>query len=168
MKVEEKQILYVDMDGVIADFDKTVKELCPEINLADSADYEIRSKLVDEVCKKRPHLFHYLDPIEGGIESVKFLMNYYDVYFLTTPMWAIPESFAGKRIWLDTYFGENAEKRLILTHRKDLAIGHFLVDDRTRNGAGEFGGELIQFGTPRFPDWKAVTKYLINRYNDLH
>ena len=61
------------------------------------------------------------------------------------------------------YFGNKARKRLILTHRKDLNIGDFLVDDRTKNGAGEFKGELIQFGIDKFPDWAAVKKYLMEK-----
>ncbi len=48
------------------------------------------------------------------------------------------------------------------THSKDLNIGDFLVDDSTKNGAGEFKGELIQFGTDKFPDWVAVKKYLMD------
>ena len=59
--------------------------------------------------------------------------------------------------------GNKARKRLILTHRKDLNIGDFLVDDRTKNGAGEFMGELIQFGTEKFPDWNTVKKYLMEK-----
>lgn len=54
-------------------------------------------------------------------------------------------------------------KRLILTHCMDLNIGDFLVDDLTKNGAGEFMGEFIQFGTEKFPDWDAVKKYLLER-----
>ena len=54
-----------------------------------------------------------------------------------------------------------AHKRLILTHRRDLNKRDFLIDDRTANGAGEFEGELLHFGTERFPDWDAVVKYLM-------
>ena len=53
------------------------------------------------------------------------------------------------------------QKRLILTHRKDLLIGDYLIDDRLKNGAGEFKGELIHFGTIKFPDWKTVLEYLL-------
>jgi 5'(3')-deoxyribonucleotidase len=65
------------------------------------------------------------------------------------------------------YFGDDKDsvfyKRLIISHRKDLNRGDFLVDDRTKNGAGEFEGELIQFGSERFPNWKAVVPYLLSR-----
>ena len=41
-----------------------------------------------------------------------------------------------------------------------LNVGHYLVDDRTKNGADRFTGEHILFGSERFPDWTAVTAYL--------
>ena len=76
-------------------------------------------------------------------------------------MWDVPLSFTGKRIWLEEHFGKVAEKRLILTHRKDLCMGDYLVDDTTRNGAGEFIGTHIHFNTPAYPDWEAVYQYLM-------
>jgi 5'(3')-deoxyribonucleotidase len=65
------------------------------------------------------------------------------------------------------YFGKEEEsifyKRLIISHHKDLNRGDFLIDDREKNGAKEFKGELIQFGLPKFPDWPSVVKYLLNK-----
>jgi len=54
-----------------------------------------------------------------------------------------------------------AYKRVILTHHKNLNKGDYLIDDRTKNGAAEFEGELIQFGTEKFPHWKSVVAYLL-------
>jgi 5'-nucleotidase len=59
--------------------------------------------------------------------------------------------------------GENAYKRLILTHHKNLNAGDFLVDDRDKNGAAEFSGEFIQFGEGEFPDWITVKEYLLSK-----
>ena len=39
--------------------------------------------------------------------------------------------------------------------------GHYLIDDREKNGAKEFEGELIQFGSEKFIDWDTVLKYLL-------
>ena len=58
------------------------------------------------------------------------------------------------------YLGDAAKKRVIVSHNKNLMIGDYLIDDRTANGAGEFKGELIQFGTEKYPNWKEVLKYL--------
>jgi 5'-nucleotidase len=156
-----KKILYLDMDGVIADFDKAINILCPGLKTGDEApDYEGRADKVDEICEINREIFHTLPPIEGAIDSTKRLFEIYDLYFLSTPMDNVPESFTGKRIWLREHFGDLAKKRLILTHRKDFNIGHFLVDDRLRNGAGEFKGEHIHFGTPKYPNWDVTLKYL--------
>jgi 5'(3')-deoxyribonucleotidase len=76
-------------------------------------------------------------------------------------MWALPESYSGKRIWLEKHFGESIKKRLILSHRKDLLMGDYLIDDRLRHGVTEFKGEHIHFGTDKFPDWEAVLDYLL-------
>lgn len=151
------------MDGVVADFDLAIKRVCPELETSDKfPDYETRSKKVDEVVGNNPELFHYLPPYEGAITAVNRLFELFDVYFLSTPMWEIPESFSGKRIWLEKHFGDKCKKRLILTHRKDLNIGDYLVDDRLRNGASEFTGEHIHFGTEEFPDWNVTLQYLIS------
>lgn len=147
------------MDGVVADFDKYLIALCPEINSYTDADE--RSARVDEVCETNSDIFHNLEPIEGAIEAVQLLASKYEIYFLSTPMWNVPDSFTGKRLWIRDHFGPWANKRLILTHRKDLNIGDYLIDDRLKNGAGEFTGEHIHFGTPQFPDWKSVLQYLL-------
>lgn len=68
------------------------------------------------------------------------------------------------------YFGNGNDslfyKRLIISHHKDLNMGDYLIGDRTKNGAGEFRGELIQFGSEKFPDWATVTEYLMDLKTD--
>jgi 5'-nucleotidase len=94
------------------------------------------------------------------VEIIKKLFNDFDVYFLSAPMWHVPLSFAGKRIWIENHFGEMAKRKLILTQRKDLAMGDILIDDRLVNGAKDFKGEFILFGSAKFPDWAAIVKHL--------
>ena len=157
----DKKILYIDMDGVIADFDKAIGVLLPGISMGDGEDYEKRSKMVDEAVAKHPTIFEELEPIEGALEAIEILKNKFDIYFLSTPMCKIPESYMGKRKWIQTYIGEWAEKRLILTHRKDLCIGDVLIDDRTKNGADAFKGMFILFGSPTYLNWNLIIKQLI-------
>ncbi len=162
----KKEILYIDMDGVVADFDAGVKALCPGLETGDNyGDYQGRHNRVNEVCEANPDIFHNLPPIEGAIESVNelFDLNLFEIYFLSVPMWNVPDSFTGKRIWLEKHFGKRAEFRLILTHRKDLNVGHYLVDDRLRHGVSEFTGKHIHFGSIMFPDWMATKQYLLNK-----
>lgn len=157
-----KKILFIDMDGVIADFDKAVRCIEPTLCTKEGKSYEERAAMVDKVCESNPLIFHFLEPIDGAIEAVNKLFDLYEVYFLSTPMWNVPDSFTGKRIWLEKHFGEAAKKRLILTHRKDLCIGDYLIDDRLRHGVTEFKGMHIHFGTPGVEGWDRVLPMMVS------
>jgi 5'-nucleotidase len=162
----KKKVLYIDMDGVIADFDKALEKYDPEINNLnhenDPNQATIRNNKVDVICEANEDFFHNLPPIEGAIEAVNQLFKKFDIYFLSTPMWNAPHSFTGKRIWIEKNFGAIADKRLILTHRKDLNLGEFLIDDRICNGVENFSGTHIHFGSYNFPNWEITAQYLIN------
>ena len=146
-----KKILYVDMDNVLVDFQSGISKLSKEvINEYDSN--------LDEV----PNIFSLMEPLEGAIDSFKILSQKYDTYILSTAPWKNSSAWTDKVKWVQKYLGESAYKRLILTHHKNLNHGDYLIDDRTKNGAGEFKGELIQFGTDKFPDWKSVCSYLLD------
>ncbi|MCA6368221.1 MAG: hypothetical protein IM618_14350 [Cytophagales bacterium] len=161
--MKKRKLLYLDMDGVLADFDAGIKSFDPSICTLDHHhDFEQRTIIVEAICKANPTIFHTLPTIEGAVEAVHELFPLFDIYFLSTPMWSVPESFTGKRIWVETHFGAQAEKKLILSHRKDLNIGHYLVDDRLRNGVKDFKGQHIHFGTKRFSDWNKTKRYLIS------
>lgn len=151
------------MDGCVADFAKGMSKIAPHILLGDGDDYEERSKLVHQACLSTPDIFHNLEPIEGGVDSVKELMKYYEVFFLSTPMDSLVESYTGKKIWINNHFGEHGANRLILSPRKDLNLGDYLVDDTLRNGVLDFKGEHIHFGTKDFPNWNIVFEYLITK-----
>jgi 5'(3')-deoxyribonucleotidase len=157
----KKKILYIDMDGVVADFIKSIFILHPEIinkNLYPTTS-SIEDK-IDDICIQNKNFFKNLEPIQDAIECTKPLFDKYDVYFLSTPMWDVPESYTDKRLWLEKHYGNLAKKRLILTNRKDLAIGDILIDDRLTNGSENFKGLFIHFGSKDFPNWKAIIKFL--------
>jgi len=59
------------------------------------------------------------------------------------------------------HLGEKAHKRLIISHHKNMNKGQYLIDDREKNGAIDFEGELIRFGSEQFHDWQSVLKYLL-------
>ena len=139
------------MDNVLVDFPSGISKLSQEV----INEYESN---LDEV----PNIFSLMEPLEGAIDSFKILSQRYDTYILSTAPWENASAWSDKVKWVKKYLGESAYKRLILTHHKNLNHGDYLIDDRTKNGAGEFKGELIQFGTEKFPDWKSVCSYLLD------
>jgi 5'(3')-deoxyribonucleotidase len=156
----KKKILYIDMDGVIADFEKRMFFYRPEWNTLTDDE---KGNITDEVCGADPKFFEELEPMPDAIESVKRLANHFEVYFLSAAMWNVPISYTAKRIWIGNHFGDDFKKRLIISHHKHLNIGDYLIDDRKSHGAGDFKGEHIHFKTdPKFPNWQSLEKYLVN------
>lgn len=142
--------LFFDMDNVLVDFASGIARLDAEI----IKEYEDR---LDEV----PGIFALMDPMPGAMEAVRRLAEKYDVYILSTAPWNNPSAWADKVAWVTRYMDDVFHKRLILSHRKDLLKGDYLIDDRPKHGADSFDGEWIPFGSERFPDWDAVLEYLL-------
>jgi 5'(3')-deoxyribonucleotidase len=145
-----KKILYFDMDNVLVDFQSGIDQLSPELKEQYKDD-------LDEV----PGIFGLMKPVDGAIDAFNLLAEKYEVYILSTATWENPSSWCDKLEWVKKYLGVNAYKRLILSHNKQLNKGDYLIDDRLKNGASEFEGELIHFDTEQFPDWASVLKYLL-------
>jgi 5'(3')-deoxyribonucleotidase len=145
------KIIYIDLDGVIADF-KTAIETHP---LRNQAPYDIHPDTI-------PNLFLNLGVIPGAIDAVNKLLGdiRFEVYFLSTAPWNNPTAWTDKRLWLEKFFGEKINRRLILTHRKDLLKGDILIDDRPHNGAANFEGKILKFASLEFPDWNSILKEL--------
>ena len=143
--------LFFDMDGVLVDFQSGIDKLSDEVK----KEYEGR---LDEV----PGIFSLMAPMPGAIEAVHTLSEYYDMYILSTAPWKNTTAYSDKLSWLTKHFGDLFKKRVIITHCKNLCDGDYLVDDRAKNGASEFPGEWVQFGSERYPDWEEVTRYLIS------
>ncbi|MBQ9711207.1 MAG: hypothetical protein IJV54_02850 [Bacteroidales bacterium] len=144
-----KKRLFFDMDNVLVDFGSGIAKLDEETVRA--------YKDIDEV----PGIFSLMDPVPGAIEAVHILKDKFDVYILSTAPWNNPSAWADKVSWVTKYLDDVFHKRLIITHRKDLLIGDFLIDDRHKHGAQEFHGEWIQFGSEKFPTWDSVIEYLL-------
>lgn len=145
-----KQTLYIDMDGVLVNVKAAIVKKYGYDGL----------ERIGEILDEDASIFMDAEPIEGAVESFKQLSKLYNVYILSTAPWSNPESWMIKRLWVEKHLGNEAFKRLILTHHKELMIGSYLIDDRTNNGAGEFKGEHILFGNSTFPNWNAVLNYL--------
>jgi 5'(3')-deoxyribonucleotidase len=154
MIMAAKKRVYVDMDNVLVDFKSGIDQQSSEI----LKEYEGR---LDEI----PGLFGKMSPMPGAIEAMHMLQPHFDLFILSTAPWNNPSAWSDKVKWVTRYLDDIFHKRIVITHRKDLCQGDYLIDDRGKNGTSEFCGEWIEFGSHSFPNWDSVVKYLINSLN---
>lgn len=145
-----KKIVYVDIDDTLVNFTRAYnhhRKYNPGIEFPQS-QYGFFTKLM---------------PFPGAIDAMWYMLasDKYDVYILTAPSVKNPLCYTEKRIWVEEHLGEEFLERLIISPNKGLSKGHYLIDDCCKGrGQENFEGELIQFGTERYPDWKAVREKL--------
>lgn len=148
--MKKRKILYIDMDGVLVDFDAKARK----------ADDELLKKYNNDFCNI-PGVFLKMEPMPGALDAFRKLFEKFDTYILSTAPWENSSVWSDKLEWVKKNLGDLAYKRLIITNHKELNKGDYLIDDMHRNGADGFEGELILFGSDRFPDWEAILKYLL-------
>ena len=149
-----KKILYIDMDNVLVNFQSGIDKLSKNELITFEGRY-------DEV----PGIFGLMEPVEGAIDAFKKLSLAYDTYVLSTSPWENETAASDKVQWVKKNLGGMAHKRLILSHHKNLNKGHYIIDDRTKNGVDKFEGEHIHFGTAPFENWQSVCEYLLQQSN---
>ena len=130
----------IDMDGVLADFEKAANEMPDE---------------------KRPDLvldFSTFDVIPGAKDAVNKLIDMgHDLFIASTPPWNNPDAWGQKRNWINEHFPA-LKRKVVLTHRKDLLIGDILIDDTTYRGQKDFNGLFIHFGLgSKKMNWLQIT-----------
>jgi 5'-nucleotidase len=143
----EKLTIYIDMDGVLADFDKAAKNHPDYSKKGFKADLELD--------------FSTFTPMPGAIDAVAALLDMgHRVYIATTPPWNHPSAWGQKRDWVEKHL-PTLKRKMFLTHHKNMLKGDILIDDSTYRGQTEFEGEFIHFGQNGM-DWKYIVQTIDN------
>lgn len=151
----KKPIIYIDMDGVLVDFESALTKVSPEMLEKFAGEYD-----------NIPDIFALMDPVPGALEAVDRLKEKYDLYILSSSPWENPTALGDKLAWVKKYFGGDGQeniffRKVIFSSVKHLNRGDILIDDRTANGAGDFLGRHIHFGSSEFPNWQSVLNSLL-------
>lgn len=98
-------------------------------------------------------------PMPSLLKAYRLLLESYDVYVVA----AAPTNDTGyaRRMqeWTFETLGVAAYNRLILTNRKDLLYGDYLIDGLTDNASCDFMSTRIDFGSDTFKTWDDIIEY---------
>jgi 5'(3')-deoxyribonucleotidase len=123
--------VFIDMDGVLANFDKAYKEKWTE-------------KM--QFPQATQGFFESLEPIKYAVSNYRYLAYQYDVRIATAPSVMNPLCYTEKRLWVEKHLGMQAAERMIIIPDKSLLIGDILIDDNTEGkGQESFQGTLLKF-----------------------
>lgn len=140
--MSERDIVLVDMDGVLADFDggteRYLAEYHPDIAIAPRNNYYFRHDYPDpahqDIINKlhaSQNFFKSLPPIKGAIEGWQRLCDLgYEPRVCSSPLRTNEWCEAEKRDWLRRMLGSAAARAAIITDDKYLYDGVALIDDR--------------------------------------
>ena len=98
-------------------------------------------------------------PAPSLAKAVRFLLEWYDLYFVAAPQPNHPDYAAEVQRWVFEAVGVPSFRHVVLTNRKDLLYGDYLIDGGTDGGSASFMGTRIDFGSETFKTWEEVIEY---------
>ncbi len=111
-------------------------------------------------------LEHNGNPRPSMQKAYRYLIEHYDVYIVASSTGgsgnlAPDDSDYARHMheWTFENLGVAAHNRLILTNRKNLLYGDYLIDALTTNGSTDFLGTRIPFADDTFKTWEEVIEY---------
>lgn len=136
--------ILLDMDGVIADFERGFLRIWqkqhPEkihIPLEERNSHFIvdqypkeYKELINQIMTS-PGFFLSLEPVDGSIQAINELKTMgAEIFICTTPLSEYKNCVLEKYEWIEKHLGFEWTKKIILTTDKTLIKGDYLIDDQ--------------------------------------
>lgn len=98
-------------------------------------------------------------PLPSVLKAYRMLLEHYDVRIVAS-LPTNDTSYARRmQEWTFEALGVAAYDRLVLTNRKDLLYGDYLIDALPENGSADFMSTRIEFGSETFRTWDDIIEY---------
>lgn len=146
MNTTENPVVLVDMDGVLANFEKACLLAwqskypdLPFIPLEERVTHDIKvqyNTLGEGLGAKMREIIHSegfyasMEPIEGAVEVMKLMLQCKWNVFICTAQARNTRCIAEKAEWINQHLGPEWSERLIATRDKTLVRGDVLIDDK--------------------------------------
>lgn len=124
----EKPFIYIDLDGVVADFAGAYKMMF------NRSAYDDDPFTVQQFVMQIPNFFRILPVLDKGAELVDLLKDQYEVIFLTTPMEGVESCRRDKLEWVREHFGAGHDV-LFSDNKAEFVMDEksILIDDMQKN-----------------------------------
>jgi 5'-nucleotidase len=136
------EIVLVDMDGVIADFDaafdavwrgrypnrKPSESAWEHQRIVDRYPEEYRADIYEVLTA--PGFTRNMPEVEGAVDGVRSMQAAgLEVYICTSPLSNYSNNVPEKFGWVEEHLGSAWTKRLVITKDKTVVRGRYLIDD---------------------------------------
>jgi 5'-nucleotidase len=138
--------LLIDMDGVIADFNRGFLNEWrqqhpsqPWISLEERTTFYLKDQYPKELSSLieaiylSPGFYRYLPPISGSLAALREIEKLnIEVFICTSPLFQYQNCVLEKYEWIDYHLGSNWVKRMIVTKDKTIVKADILIDDKPK------------------------------------
>ena len=136
--------ILIDMDGVIANFEKSVLDTYqslyptkPFIPLDERTTFYVKEQYPSELQSLvesiylTPGFYQSLPIINGAAEALsEMTQRGHNLFICTAPLPQYEHCVLEKYQWVDQYLGAEWVKKIIVTNDKTLVRGDILIDDK--------------------------------------
>lgn len=182
IKKFDRLTILVDMDNVIANFDKRIADMHNEkygTNFtADNIWTNIPRHGLSQKYNSGRHEFQHqegffntLEPINGFQSTLKRWRDEYGwkIFFCSSPSIRSPTCHSDKSQWLRNYLDDDFARHLILTKDKTVVFGDILIDDRPNvENHGEINPSWTQILFENAYTQDVEMPHRISGWNDLY
>ncbi len=91
-------------------------------------------------------------PLPSCQKAIRLLIEHYQVYF-------VAEEETMTQAWLTEHIGIPAWRHLIVTWRRDLLYGDYLIMKKEEKGGDNMLATVLEYGSDTFKTWDAVIGY---------